>query len=69
MEVYDGELWAIGLALPESVRKRDTLQTHAVRKVALFSDSQAAISRSEYLEPGPGQSLARWINRSARTLH
>jgi hypothetical protein len=26
MEVYDAELWAIGLALRELVKKRDTLQ-------------------------------------------
>jgi len=39
-----------------------------VTKVAVFSDSQAAIRRTEHLEPGPGQPLARWINRSARTL-
>jgi len=50
------------------VRKRDTLQTNGVTKVAVFSDSQAAIRRMEHLEPGPGQHLARWINRSARTL-
>jgi len=68
MEVYDAELWAIGLALRESVRKRDTLQTHGVTKVAVFSDSQAAIRRTEHLEPGPGQPLARWIDRSSRTL-
>jgi hypothetical protein len=34
---------AIGLALRESVKKRDTLQTRGVAKVAVFSDSQAAI--------------------------
>jgi len=27
-----------------------------------------AIRRTEHHEPGPGQPLARWINRSARTL-
>jgi hypothetical protein len=43
MKVYDAELWAIGLTQWESVRKRDTLQTHGVTKVAIFSDSQAAI--------------------------
>jgi ribonuclease HI len=68
VEVYDAELWAIGLALRESVRKRDRLRTHGVTKVGVFSDSQAAIRRTEHLEPGPGQPLARWINQSARTL-
>jgi hypothetical protein len=68
MEVYDAELWAIGLALRESVRKSDTLQTHPVTKVPIVSDSQAAIQHTEHLEPGQGQPLARWINRSARTL-
>jgi len=28
MEVYNAELWAIRLALRESVKKRETLQTH-----------------------------------------
>jgi ribonuclease HI len=68
MEVYDAELWAIGLALPESVMKRNTLQTDGVTKVGVFSDLQAAIRRTEHLELGPGQTLAMWINRSARTL-
>jgi len=69
MEVYDAELWAIGLALRESVKKRDTLQIHGVTKVAVFSDSQAAIRQMEHLEPWPGQHLARSINQCARTLH
>jgi len=69
MEVYDSELWAIGLALRESVKERDTLQTHGLTKVALCSDSQAAIRRTEHLEPGPGQHLARWISQCIRNLH
>jgi ribonuclease HI len=68
MEVYEAELWAIGLALRESVSKRDTLQTHGVTKVAVFSDSQVAIQRTEHLEPGAGHLLARWIDWSTRTL-
>jgi ribonuclease HI len=68
MEVYDAELWAIRLALRESVRKRDRLQTHGVTKVAVFSDSQATMRRTEHLDPGPGEPIARLINRSARTL-
>jgi len=67
MEVYDAELWAIGLALWESVKKRDTLQTPGVTNVGGYSDLQPAIRRTEHLEPGPGQPLARWINWSART--
>ena len=69
MEVYDAELWAIGLALRESVRKRERLQTNGVTKIAVFSDSQAVIRRTEHLEPGPGQHLARWISQCARNLH
>jgi len=68
MQVHDAELWAIRLALWESVKKRDTLQTHRVMKVAVFSDSQAANDQTEHLEREPGQPLAKWINRSARTL-
>jgi hypothetical protein len=54
MEVNDAERRAIGLALRESVRKRDTMQIQGVTKVAGFSDSQEAIQRTEHLEPGPG---------------
>jgi hypothetical protein len=43
VEVYDAELWAIGLALRESIKKRDILQIHGVTKVAVFSNSQVAI--------------------------
>jgi hypothetical protein len=43
MDVYDAELWVIGLALRQSVKKRDTVQTHRVTKVAAFSDLQGAI--------------------------
>jgi hypothetical protein len=39
MEVYDAELCAIGLALRESVKKRDILQANGVSKVVVFSDS------------------------------
>ena len=36
--------------------------------MAVFSDSQAAIRRTAHLEPGPGQRLARRINRRAQAL-
>jgi ribonuclease HI len=68
MQVYEAELWAIALALRRSVKKTDTLQKSWVMMVTVFRDSQAAIRRTEHLEPGPGQPLARWINQSARTL-
>jgi len=68
MEVYDAELWAIGLVLRESVRKRDTLQTHVVKKVAVFSDLQAGIRPTKHLEQRPGRPLARWMDWSVRTL-
>jgi hypothetical protein len=41
--VYHAELWPVGLALRESGRKGDTLQTYGVKRVAVFSDAQAAI--------------------------
>jgi hypothetical protein len=66
--LWHAELWAIGLALRESVKKINTLRANGVTKVAIFSDSQAAIRRTEHLEPGPGQPLAWCINRNARTL-
>jgi hypothetical protein len=62
MEVFDTELWAIGLALEVKIEKRETLQRHGVKTVAVISDSQAAIRRTVHLEPGPGQLLVRRIN-------
>jgi len=54
VEVNNIELWAIGLAVHEAVRERDMLQTHSVKRVAIFSDSRVTIQRTEYLVPGPG---------------
>jgi hypothetical protein len=62
MEVFDAELWAIGLALDVAIEKRETFQKHGVKTVTVFSDSQAAIRRAARLEAGPGQRLARRIN-------
>ena len=68
LEVNDAELWAIGLALQESLRKRDTLHTAGVMNVAIFSYSQAALSQTDHLELRPGYPLARRINWRATTL-
>ena len=68
MNINYAELWAIGLTLRESVKKRETLQPRAVTKVAVFSHSQAAIRRTQHPELGRGQPLARWITGRARTL-
>jgi hypothetical protein len=68
MEVFDATLWAIGLALDVRIEKRKTLQGHGVKMVAVFSDAQAAIRWTAHLEPGPGQLLARRINRRAQAL-
>jgi len=68
MEVFDTELWAIGLVLEVAIGKREILQKHGVKTVAVFSDSQTAIRRAALLESGPGQRLARRINRRARSL-
>jgi hypothetical protein len=43
MEVFDAELWAIGLALVEMVKSRETLLVHQMKPVAVFSDSHAVI--------------------------
>lgn len=43
MEVYDAELSTIGLNIQESVKQWETLQTHGVTKVAVFSDLQVAM--------------------------
>jgi len=53
VEVFDAELWAIRLALDATIEKRETLQRHEVKMVAVFNDLQAAIRRTAHLEPGP----------------
>jgi len=68
MEVSDAKQWAIGLALDETIEKRESLQRRGVRMVAIFSDSQTAIRQALHQEPGPGQRLARRIKQRARAL-
>jgi hypothetical protein len=43
MEVFDAELRAIGLAIEETIEKRETLQWHAVKTVGIFNDWNPAI--------------------------
>jgi len=69
MQVFDGEVWVIGVALRKSVATTEALQVHGVRTVAVFSDLQAAIRRTAHLDPGPGQQLARAINKDCKALH
>jgi len=66
MEDSHAELWAIGLVLDVAIKKRETLQEHGVKMVAVFSDSQGAIRRMAHMELGAGQRLARQTNRRAR---
>jgi len=68
MEVFNAELWAIVLEVRETVKRRETLQQHGVKSVAVFSESQAAIRRVSHLEPGPGQRLARRNRRMGLNL-
>jgi ribonuclease HI len=68
MEVFDAELWNIGLALEETIKKRETLLRQRVQTVEVFSYSQAAIRRAAHLEPGPVHRLSRRINRRAQAL-
>jgi len=51
-----------------AIKNSETLQKHAVKMMAVFSDSQAAIGCTAHLEPGPGQRLARQISRRAQSL-
>jgi len=44
------------------------MKTNGVTKVAVCNDLEAVIRRTEHLDPGPGQPLARYIDRSARNL-
>lgn len=68
MEVFDVELWAIGLMLRETVKRRDRLQKHRVKTLAVLSDQQAPIQRTANLEWVPGQRLLRRIDPRARAF-
>jgi len=69
MEVFDAELWGNAVALRKSVTRAEALRAHGVTTVGIFSDLQAAIRPTVHLDPGPGQQLARAINKHARALH
>jgi len=51
-----------------SMYHAEVTPTTGVKMVAVFCDSQAATRRAAHLEPGPGQRLARRINRKAQAL-
>jgi hypothetical protein len=68
MEVFDTELWAIGLALDVAIEKRDTLQMHRVKTLAIVSDSQNGIQRAAQLVPGQAHLMARRFNRREQSI-
>jgi len=68
MEVFDAELWAIGLALDATIEKSETLHRHGVKTLVIFSDSQSGIQRAAHIEPGPGQRLGTPINCRLQAL-
>jgi hypothetical protein len=68
LEVFDAELWAIGLAFEETIENRDILQRHWVKMVAVVRNSEASIRRAAHLKPGPRQRHARRINPKPQAL-
>ena len=66
MEVFDAELWAIGLALGLTIKESKTLQRHGVQTVAVFRDWQTGIRQAAHIAPCAGQLLPGWINRRER---
>jgi hypothetical protein len=68
MEVYDAELWGLGLTLDKPSEKRETLQKRRVKMVAILRHTQTAIGQAAQLEPGLGPRLARRTNRRERAL-
>jgi len=69
MDVFHAELWAIGLALEDTIEKTEILQRHEGKMVAVINHSQAANWRAPHPEPGPRQLLGRWINSKTQALH
>jgi hypothetical protein len=53
MEVFDTEMWAIRHSLDVAIDKRETFQKYGVKRVAVFSDLEAAIRLTADLEQGP----------------
>ena len=61
MDVFDTELWAIGLRLYSTSENRKTLQGLELKTVAVYNESQPAIQRMAHPEPGPALRLAKRI--------
>ena len=61
-EVFDAELQGVCRALELAQAMGEN------RQVTVFVDSQAAISRLQHTEPGPGQALALRAHRAAKRL-
>jgi ribonuclease HI len=68
IDIFDTERWVTGLVLDVVIKKIDPLMMHGEKTVAVASDSQVAMQHAAHLDPGPGQRLARQINRSAQSL-
>jgi hypothetical protein len=68
MVVFKCEMWTIGLALDMAIDKSETLWNHRVTMVAVITNSQAAIRQTAHLELGPGQRLAKQINRWVQSV-
>jgi ribonuclease HI len=65
-EVFDAELYALYEALRGARRLLDA--GHAFRKVAVFSDAQAALLRLRTDDEGPGQCIGRRISWEEQEL-
>jgi ribonuclease HI len=66
-EVYDAELFAIYRALKEAYRLRSD-RMPSLKRLTIFSDSQAALRRLMRDEESPGQAITRCIWRWEESL-
>lgn len=66
--MFDSARWAIRVALQLSVARPEALRAHRVTTVTVLGDFQAAIRLMAHLDPGPGQQLARAMNKHQRTF-
>lgn len=62
-EVYDAEQYALaeGLDVAITLKEDGTLERRGINRIALFTDTQAALDRIQTDAPGPGQYLAQRI--------
>jgi ribonuclease HI len=67
-EVFDAELFALLQATSMIGDQVEDMISEGVRKIIIFTDSQAALNRIQHNEPGPGQTWGSAIITSTEEI-